>query len=67
MSGRLLHPAELVVDGVSGWVTHPSPETIARVLDALAGDRALAEQRGAAAWEQSSQHTWDRIVRELLA
>ncbi len=60
-------PAELVEDGVSGWIAEPSPQAVARQLDALAADRALAEARGAAALEQSRQHTWERAVRELLA
>ena len=59
-------PAELVRDGDTGFVTEPSPDGVARALDALAADRSRAERLGQAAFLASREHTWERAVAELL-
>jgi glycosyltransferase involved in cell wall biosynthesis len=59
-------PAELVVDGASGFVTAPTPEAVAAALDQVAGDRSRAERLGQAALLASREHTWERAVAELL-
>jgi len=59
-------PAELVRDGINGFVTAPNPKDIARRLDELAGDTALAERLGDRAAETVSGMTWEKAVSRLL-
>ena len=59
-------PAELVRDGVTGFVVEPTPEDIARRIDELADDRSLAERMGRTAFEQAATMTWDKAVEKLL-
>ncbi|MGE0454223.1 MAG: glycosyltransferase family 4 protein [Vicinamibacteria bacterium] len=59
-------PPELVADGANGFVTAPTPEGVAVALDVLAGNRATAERLGQQGLRDSTAHTWDRAVRELL-
>lgn len=59
-------PAELVEDGVNGFVRAPTPEALAAALDEVASDRGLAERLGQAALAASREHTWERAVAELL-
>jgi glycosyltransferase involved in cell wall biosynthesis len=58
-------PAELVVDGQSGFVCDPSPQSIAQALRTLADDRPLAERMGAEAYSFVSRLTWPDAVRQL--
>ncbi len=60
-------PAELVRHGETGLVADPTPEDVARCLDALAGDRELCERLGQQALAASRQHTWERAVAALVS
>jgi glycosyltransferase involved in cell wall biosynthesis len=59
-------PAELVRHGENGLVAAPAAEAVAAQLDALGGDRGLAERLGQAARRDAEAHRWDRAVAELL-
>jgi glycosyltransferase involved in cell wall biosynthesis len=59
-------PAELVEDGVSGFITEPSPAAIAGAMQRLAGDTALAERMGQAAHAAGATLTWPETVRSLV-
>jgi glycosyltransferase involved in cell wall biosynthesis len=58
-------PAELVRHGENGLVGADTPDAVAAHLDALAGDRGLAEKLGQVARHDAEQHTWDRAVEVL--
>ena len=60
-------PAELVRDGVSGFVCEPTPAALAKALACVAGDRELAERLGAAGFERAAALTWPATVKTLLA
>jgi len=59
-------PAELVEDGISGFVCQPTPEALAAAMRRLADDRSLAERMGTAAFAAGSRLTWRDTVRKLL-
>jgi glycosyltransferase involved in cell wall biosynthesis len=59
-------PAELVDDGVNGFVVEPTPEAVAGAIGQVMGDRALAERLGAAALATSARRSWDAAVSRLL-
>jgi glycosyltransferase involved in cell wall biosynthesis len=59
-------PAELVQDGVSGFVCQPTPEALAGSMRRLADDRSLAERMGAAAFAAGSRLTWRETVAKLV-
>ena len=59
-------PAELVEDGVSGFVCEPTPESIARALRRLADDPALAERMGSAAFAAGARLNWPDTVAKLV-
>jgi glycosyltransferase involved in cell wall biosynthesis len=59
-------PAELVRDGVSGFVKDSSPEAIAAAMRALMDDRNLAQRMGEAGYAMASKMTWHDAVQELL-
>ena len=59
-------PAELVRHAETGFVNDATPESLAESLDALVGDASLAERLGQAALAASAEHTWERVVGELL-
>jgi glycosyltransferase involved in cell wall biosynthesis len=60
-------PAELVNDGVNGFVCDPAPESIAVALRRLTDDVALAERLGSAAFASGAQLNWVDAVRQLTA
>jgi glycosyltransferase involved in cell wall biosynthesis len=60
-------PAELVVDGVQGFVCDPTPVALAGALRQLTHDRGLAERMGAAAFDAGAQLNWPDAVRRLTA
>ena len=60
-------PAELVKDGVHGFVTDPAPEALARALRSVSEDQGLAERMGAAAYAAGAQLNWPDTVRRLTA
>jgi glycosyltransferase involved in cell wall biosynthesis len=60
-------PAELVRDGVEGFVCDPTPASLARALRRLIDDRALAERMGSSAFEAGQKLNWPDAVRQLTA
>jgi glycosyltransferase involved in cell wall biosynthesis len=59
-------PAELVQDGLHGFVTDSTPGALASALRRLAYDASLAERMGEAAWARGRQITWPDAVKALL-
>jgi glycosyltransferase involved in cell wall biosynthesis len=59
-------PAELVEDGVNGFVCEPTPESLAHALRRLADDAALAERMGSAAFAAGARLNWPDTVRKLV-
>lgn len=59
-------PAELVDDGVNGFVCDPTPSALARALARVMHDRPLAERLGAAAFEKAATLSWPAAVQRLL-
>ncbi len=59
-------PAELVRDGVEGYVTEPTAEALGNALARLADDEALARELGANALATVSSMTWDAVVSRLV-
>lgn len=59
-------PAELVHDGVEGFVVEPTPEALAPVLGRLATDEALACRMGEAGLQAVSAMTWPNVVQRLI-
>ena len=60
-------PAELVEDGVSGFVCDPTPESLSAALRRVMDDTALAERMGAAALAAASKLNWVDTMRQLTA
>jgi glycosyltransferase involved in cell wall biosynthesis len=58
-------PAELVQDGVHGFVCEPSPSALAARLRELIDDPGLAETLGHQAHARGSELTWPDTVRQL--
>lgn len=59
-------PAELVREGVNGFLCEPVPEALGRAMRRLVDDEALAKTMGAAAFEAGAKLTWPDTVRQLL-
>jgi glycosyltransferase involved in cell wall biosynthesis len=59
-------PAELVVDGRSGFVCAPDPRALAPALARLAADRELAARLGDAGYRTAEAMTWADAVRTLV-
>ena len=59
-------PAELVQDGVNGFLTAPAPESLASALRHLVDDPSLAERFGSAAYEAGAKLTWPETVKQLI-
>lgn len=60
-------PAELVEDGVTGFVAKPDVDAVARALSHIIEETRLAEKLGAAAAEVAARHSWPAAVERLLA
>ena len=60
-------PAEIVEDGVHGFVCEPSPGALASAIRTLMEDRGLAERMGAAAAAAGARMNWTDAVRRLTA
>jgi glycosyltransferase involved in cell wall biosynthesis len=60
-------PAELVTDGVHGFVCDPTPVALAGALRQLSDDRGAAERMGAAAFDAGAERNWADTVRRLTA
>lgn len=59
-------PLELVRDGENGLVVAPEAGALARAVDALAGDEALARRLGAAGRETARPIRWGPVIERLL-
>lgn len=59
-------PAELVVDGTSGFVTEAAPAAFAKALDRWSEDADLAQRMGRAGRETAVGITWPRVIDKLL-
>jgi glycosyltransferase involved in cell wall biosynthesis len=59
-------PAELVRDGISGYICQPDPVSLAERMDRLACSPASAERMGEAGHAFISGLTWEKTVRALL-
>ena len=60
-------PAELVRDGVDGFVCEPAVASLAAAIGRLVGDKDLAERLGQAGHEALSRLSWEHTVATLLA
>ncbi|HEX4566727.1 MAG TPA: glycosyltransferase [Vicinamibacterales bacterium] len=59
-------PAELVRDGVNGFVCDAAPESVAEAMTRILDDAGLAERLGAAAFDAGSTLTWPETIRQLV-
>ena len=59
-------PAELVSDGVNGYVCAPRPEPIATAMSELMQDSQLAARMGRLGHERAATMTWHAAVKKLL-
>jgi glycosyltransferase involved in cell wall biosynthesis len=60
-------PAELVVDGRSGFVCDPTAVSVAAALRQLMDDRNLADEMGNTAFQAGARLNWADTVRQLTA
>jgi glycosyltransferase involved in cell wall biosynthesis len=60
-------PAELVEDGVSGFICDPTPQALAGTLRRVMDDRPLSERMGTAAFAAGSKLNWEAAVRLLTS
>ncbi len=60
-------PAELVKDGVEGFVCDPTAPSIALAMQKLMSDRDLAARMGANAHAAGALLNWEDVVRQLTA
>ena len=58
-------PAELVSDGVEGFVCDPTPQSVAIRLRQLLDDAPMAERMGHQAYLRGAQLTWPETVSRL--
>jgi glycosyltransferase involved in cell wall biosynthesis len=59
-------PAELVINGETGFVCTPDPQVMAEKIDQLAEDENLAQRMGENAYKFISQITWEKTVQKLV-
>ncbi len=59
---------EIIEDGLNGFVTQPTPEAIAGVMDKLCNDKYLAERMGKAGLDEIIHRdiTWSSTIQRLL-
>jgi glycosyltransferase involved in cell wall biosynthesis len=60
-------PAELVGDGINGFVCDPTPASLATALQRVMDDERLAEKLGVEANTRGAQLNWPDAVRQLTA
>jgi glycosyltransferase involved in cell wall biosynthesis len=60
-------PAELVEDGVQGFVCEPTPQALGTRLKQLMDEPGLAERLGQQAFVRGSQITWAATVEQLTS
>jgi glycosyltransferase involved in cell wall biosynthesis len=58
-------PAELVQDGVNGFVCEPTSQALARALRAIMSDAVLSERMGQAAFAAGAKLNWRDTVAQL--
>jgi glycosyltransferase involved in cell wall biosynthesis len=59
-------PAELVTDGVSGFVCAPRPEMLAIALRDLMADTSLCMRMGRAGQARVAAMTWERALKQVV-
>jgi glycosyltransferase involved in cell wall biosynthesis len=59
-------PAELVENGINGFVCEPSPAALAEAMRTLIDDRAQAEAMGARALAKGATLSWQTTVERLV-
>ena len=59
-------PAELVRDGINGFVCDPAPESLARALRALTDDAMLPARLGEAAYATGARLNWKDTIVKLV-
>lgn len=61
-------PCDFVEDGISGYICEPSAKALAKSMDILFEDRALAENMGENAYLEiiSRKITWEETIKRLL-
>ncbi|OME80597.1 hypothetical protein BK120_18070 [Paenibacillus sp. FSL A5-0031] len=57
--------AELIEDGVNGFLVEPTSSSIAEAIEKLTTDKALATRMGNAAYETSRRYTWVNTIKKL--
>ena len=60
-------PAELVDDGVNGFVCEPTADGLASALRQLSDDPARSQRLGAAAFESGAKLNWPETIRQLTS
>jgi glycosyltransferase involved in cell wall biosynthesis len=60
-------PAELVEDGVSGFISEPTPHALSVSLRRVMDDAGLAERMGEAAAVRGAKLNWAETVRQLTS
>jgi glycosyltransferase involved in cell wall biosynthesis len=60
-------PLEFVEDGVTGFVSDPTPDALGAAIARLSADRARARSLGDAGYDRASAITWDGVVDRLMA
>ncbi|WEJ32919.1 glycosyltransferase [Devosia sp. SD17-2] len=60
-------PTEFVTDGVTGLVTAPAPQDLAKALAALANDPVRAAEMGREARKSVDPITWAKVAEGLIA
>lgn len=59
-------PAEIVKDGISGFVLEPEPERIAEKIDLLSENPELAREMGERGFESIRDIRWENVVKKLI-
>ncbi|MNC33685.1 D-inositol-3-phosphate glycosyltransferase [compost metagenome] len=59
--------AELIKDGINGFLVEPTSEAIANAIGKLAEDKELAKQMGLNAYETSRNYSWKNAMSQLNA
>jgi glycosyltransferase involved in cell wall biosynthesis len=57
---------EWVEDGVTGFVTDPTPEAVGAAVERIANDPALAQRMGDKARARVADLSWEPVVARLL-
>ena len=62
-------PLEFIQDGINGMIVAPNPEAIAKAIDTLFNDRALARAMGERGYQvaDNMRMDWPRVVKKLLS